>query len=87
MPLTGAAVRPVTPSSNAFKMELVMNPIEVYETQCPWCSSPLLLEIDCSAGVQSYTEDCSVCCQPVVVTVGFGVAEEPSLIVDCARDD
>lgn len=64
-----------------------MNPIELHETQCPWCGSPLVLGIDCSAGDQRYVEDCSLCCQPIMVSVSLGAAEEPSLSVDCTRDD
>jgi hypothetical protein len=64
-----------------------MTPIELYETQCPWCGHPLALEIDCSAGDQRYIEDCDVCCQPIVVSVDLGATEEPSLYVDCRRDD
>jgi len=36
---------------------------------CPWCHEPVSLLIDCTAGDQSYVEDCSVCCQPIVVDV------------------
>ncbi len=36
---------------------------------CPWCGEPIALTIDRSAGNQSYTEDCSVCCSPMTVTV------------------
>jgi hypothetical protein len=64
-----------------------MNPIELYETECPWCGSPLFLEIDCSAGDQRYVEDCGVCCQPILVRIGLGASAEPSFSVDCSRDD
>ncbi len=64
-----------------------MNPIELYETTCPWCGRALALEIDCSAGDQRYVEDCALCCQPIMVIVCLGATEEPSLSVDCARDD
>ncbi|MGE5152442.1 MAG: CPXCG motif-containing cysteine-rich protein [Bdellovibrio bacteriovorus] len=64
-----------------------MNPIESFETQCPWCGSALALQIDCSAGDQRYVEDCAVCCQPIRVSVGLGESDEPCLWVDCARED
>ncbi|HVT35890.1 MAG TPA: CPXCG motif-containing cysteine-rich protein [Nevskiaceae bacterium] len=43
--------------------------IEDVEVQCPYCGEALVLEIDTSAGSQRYTEDCSVCCQPMQVSV------------------
>lgn len=36
---------------------------------CPYCFEPVSLLIDCTAGSQTYVEDCSVCCQPIVVTI------------------
>lgn len=64
-----------------------MNPIELHDAECPWCGSPLVLEIDCSAGDQSYLEDCAVCCQPISIRVHLGEGDEPSLRVLCSRDD
>jgi len=32
---------------------------------CPYCGEPLDIEVDCSAGNQSYIEDCQVCCRPI----------------------
>lgn len=39
------------------------------ETQvtCPYCWELIELELDVSAGSQTYTEDCSVCCNPILV--------------------
>lgn len=34
---------------------------------CPYCGAPITLMIDCSVGEQEYTEDCQVCCQPMLV--------------------
>jgi len=63
-----------------------MNPIELYETQCPWCGSPLVLEVDCSGGDQCYVEDCGVCCQPIAVKVSLGGMGDPSLLVECTPE-
>ncbi|MCP8899919.1 CPXCG motif-containing cysteine-rich protein [Gilvimarinus xylanilyticus] len=38
---------------------------------CPFCDAHLTLLIDESAGDQSYTEDCHVCCQPILVHVHY----------------
>lgn len=43
--------------------------IEETTASCPYCGEPITLLADCSAGDQSYIEDCSVCCQPIVVSV------------------
>lgn len=42
---------------------------EEYNATCPYCYEPINLLIDCTAGSQTYVEDCSVCCQPIVVAV------------------
>ncbi|EKT4531166.1 CPXCG motif-containing cysteine-rich protein [Pseudomonas putida] len=33
---------------------------------CPYCGERVEATVDLSAGDQVYTEDCQVCCQPVV---------------------
>jgi len=35
---------------------------------CPYCWQAVELTIDLSAGDQTYVEDCSVCCRPMVVS-------------------
>jgi len=39
------------------------------ELACPYCAESLVLPLDLTAGDQSYTEDCHVCCQPMAVSV------------------
>jgi hypothetical protein len=41
--------------------------IEYRTVQCPWCGAGFDSQIDCSAGSQTYVEDCHACCQPIVV--------------------
>ncbi len=36
---------------------------------CPACWEGIELQVDLSAGDQVYTEDCTVCCRPMTVTV------------------
>lgn len=43
---------------------------------CPYCGEPITLLADCSAGNQSYIEDCSVCCQPINVHLEVSPAGE-----------
>ena len=42
--------------------------LDTARIDCPYCGEPFDIEIDCSAGGQQYVEDCTVCCQPILVT-------------------
>ena len=45
-----------------------MNPeIALAEVSCPACWETIELTLDLSAGSQTYTEDCPVCCRPMTV--------------------
>ena len=41
--------------------------LETARIDCPYCGEPFDIEVDCSAGSQQYTEDCVVCCQPILI--------------------
>lgn len=41
--------------------------LEEREVTCPSCWETIALEIDLSAGSQTYAEDCPVCCRPMTV--------------------
>lgn len=43
--------------------------LETVSTSCPYCGEPISLVVDLSVESQEYTEDCEVCCQPMVVSV------------------
>jgi len=43
--------------------------IEASIVTCPYCGENFETRIDCSAGEQSYIEDCYVCCQPIEFTL------------------
>jgi hypothetical protein len=46
-------------------------PVEV-DVDCPYCGEAVPLWVDDTAGkVQTYVEDCQVCCQPMDVTARF----------------
>lgn len=36
---------------------------------CPHCGEPIQLLVDLSGGSQSYVEDCTVCCQPILINL------------------
>ena len=42
---------------------------EEWEAQCPYCGEPLTLLLDPMEAGADYSEDCQVCCQPMVVSV------------------
>ena len=51
---------------------------------CPACWEEIVLELDLSAGSAVYTEDCPVCCRPMLVRLSvdedsgeFTVSVEP----------
>ncbi|WP_394750239.1 CPXCG motif-containing cysteine-rich protein [Spongiimicrobium salis] len=39
--------------------------------QCPYCWEEISMLLDTSIGVQTYVEDCEVCCNPMEVTPRF----------------
>ena len=43
---------------------------------CPYCYEPVSLPVDCTGGSQTYVEDCSVCCQPIVLSITLGPGGE-----------
>lgn len=42
---------------------------ETLLVDCPYCGEMIDIIIDLSVEIQEYTEDCSVCCRPMIVTV------------------
>lgn len=49
---------------------------EMADQYCPYCGTPIHLVIDPADEDQEYTEDCEVCCRPmIVVTRGDSVLE------------
>ena len=46
-----------------------MTPLEEQNTYCPYCGEPIQLLVDVMDSDSEYTEDCQVCCRPMVVKV------------------
>ena len=46
--------------------------IENRLVSCPYCGEEFETTVDCSAGDQSYIEDCYVCCQPIEFSIQVG---------------
>jgi len=58
---------------------------------CPYCWEQIELSVDLSAGSQTYTEDCSVCCQPILVKLHVneegGDPDDPAFSVDVEAEN
>lgn len=52
---------------------------------CPYCGEPISVLVDCSCEEQSYTEDCQVCCRPMVLCVQ--VDESGAAEIQAYRED
>jgi hypothetical protein len=61
-----------------------MNLLDSQEVSCPHCGEPISLTLDLSVPEQSYIEDCSVCCQPMVVSYASRDGELVELSVEVA---
>ena len=59
--------------------------LEDVSVTCPYCWEPIPLELDLSAGSQTYIEDCSVCCRPI--TVLLRVDDEGGFEVETRTED
>ncbi|WP_428311024.1 CPXCG motif-containing cysteine-rich protein [Hydrocarboniphaga sp.] len=59
--------------------------LEEADITCPYCWETIPLELDLSAGSQTYTEDCSVCCRPIIVSLR--VDDEGGFEVDGRTED
>lgn len=60
-----------------------MLPIETL--QCPYCGEYIEVAIDDSIDLQQYTEDCQVCCRPMVLRVR--VEEDGSIAIQVRTED
>ncbi|MEO1031629.1 MAG: CPXCG motif-containing cysteine-rich protein [Bacteroidota bacterium] len=43
--------------------------MEEYFLQCPYCWEQISMLVDISQNLQSYVEDCEICCNPIQVSV------------------
>ena len=46
-----------------------MQALEEANLTCPHCGEPITLLLDLSGGSQSYTEDCEISCQAILVSL------------------
>lgn len=54
---------------------------------CPYCWETILIELDLSAGSQTYIEDCQVCCRPIVIVLRVDEGENAFEVEARAEDE
>ena len=47
--------------------------------QCPYCGEQIDIQLDAICADEDYTEDCSVCCRPILLHVGRDETGEASV--------
>ncbi len=52
-----------------------MEALQERSAMCPYCGEKISLLLDCTQAGDSYVEDCSVCCQPILVNLYAGGIE------------
>lgn len=58
-----------------------MQALQEHLCACPYCGESISLLVDCTQIEQSYIEDCSVCCQPILVSLSAGADDTVDLWV------
>ena len=62
-----------------------MHTEEEYHFSCPYCGSKISMLFESLSEPQEYTEDCEVCCRPIVVK--FKTSEFSDLNVEIKKTD
>lgn len=62
-----------------------MEALETVESSCPYCGGIIELSIERTIDSSRYTEDCSICCRPIVVIVNC--SPEGALSVETCREE
>jgi hypothetical protein len=63
-------------------VEALMLETEFYD--CPYCGERVETYVDLSGGDQVYTEDCQVCCRPIVFVLQV---HDDEWMLDVRRED
>jgi hypothetical protein len=53
---------------------------------CPYCGEQIEIVVDLSEAEQSYVEDCSVCCRPIVFSVTVDDEGNPNVVAAHEND-
>jgi len=65
---------------------LSMLTTQLQTISCPYCGEFIEIIIDGSIESQQYTEDCSVCCQPIVMDIKVNYDDTVEVIVKSEQD-
>ena len=52
---------------------------------CPHCGEAIEVVVDLSVPEQSYVEDCSVCCRPILLTIEVADGENAEIAVEATE--
>lgn len=52
---------------------------------CPYCGEYNMVMVDTTAGSAEYTEDCQVCCNPILINVS--IADDESVTLQAVREN
>ena len=65
-----------------------MNYLQQEKITCPYCGEVIEIIVDCWELPQEYTEDCQVCCRPMIIQALSGEAEHSpcEIIIRCEDD-
>lgn len=63
-----------------------MYALEHTTIQCPYCWERLNISVDPGEQQQTYTEDCQICCQPMVIDAYFDENRELHVTVRREND-
>ena len=53
---------------------------------CPFCGERIDITVDLSAGGQEYTEDCQVCCRPILLDIMVDVDGDIAVTARCENE-
>lgn len=67
------------------KVERVMPGLIETAIACPYCGESIIVLVDPSVADQSYVEDCSVCCRPIVLHAEVG--DDVLVRIEARRED
>ncbi|MDF3983300.1 CPXCG motif-containing cysteine-rich protein [Luteibacter sp. PPL201] len=60
---------------------------EFTDIACPYCGETIEVAVDVSAGSQTYTEDCQVCCRPMVMRLVVDEGDDTFSLAASSEND
>ena len=63
-----------------------MSLLEPVTVQCPCCWEMIEVVVDASEAGQQYVEDCSVCCQPLLLSIAMDENGALEVVAEAEQD-